>query len=180
MPTHTDAKAMARTLRGALADRNVSLSHSECLEIVARQFGFADWNTLSAKLPVEEGRRARSQRPDAAPPPTVPMGTPSAVTEYVPAIPLRDIVIYPQGEGACQMTRDAAPEQVCCSFCGKSQHEVRSLVEGDCSRPRRAPERCVFICDECVTLCAQVNADMGACAPGNALPPRQERDDSTF
>ena len=33
-----------------MARRNVSLPHSECLEIVAQQFGFADWNTLSARL----------------------------------------------------------------------------------------------------------------------------------
>jgi len=180
MPTHTDAKAMARSLRGALADRNVSLSHSECLEIVARQFGFADWNTLSAKLPAEEGRLARSQRPNTAPPPTVPLGTPSSVTERMPVMPLRDVVIYPEKEGACRMTPDAAPEQVCCSFCGKSQHDVRSFVEGGCSRPQRAPGRCVFICDECVALCAQINADTGRHAPGNALSPQQERGDSTL
>jgi ATP-dependent Clp protease ATP-binding subunit ClpX len=31
-----------------------------------------------------------------------------------------------------------------CSFCSKSQHEVKCLVRGPAS---------VFICDECVTLC---------------------------
>jgi hypothetical protein len=50
----------------------------------------------------------------------------------------------------------AMPEQMSCSFCGKSQHDVRSLCEGSCSR---APRSCVFICDECVALCAHVNAD---------------------
>ena len=30
-----------------------------------------------------------------------------------------------------------------CSFCGKSQHEVRKLIAGPS----------VFICDECVELC---------------------------
>lgn len=57
------------------------------------------------------------------------------------------------------MTRTAAPEQLSCSFCGKSPHDVRSLIEGGCSRARRAPESCVFICDECVALCAQIDAD---------------------
>ena len=33
-----------------------------------------------------------------------------------------------------------------CSFCGKSQHEVRKLIAG--------PE--VFICDECVDLCTGI------------------------
>lgn len=51
MRTHQDAKAMAKSLRESMTRRNVSLSHGECLEIVAKQFGFADWNTLAARLP---------------------------------------------------------------------------------------------------------------------------------
>ncbi|SDG91447.1 glyoxalase superfamily protein [Pelagibacterium luteolum] len=42
-------KTMAKALRGALADRGVSLSHGQCLDLVAKQFGFADWNVLSAR-----------------------------------------------------------------------------------------------------------------------------------
>ena len=41
-------KSMARALRSALAERNIDASHSECLEIVARQHGLRDWNTLVA------------------------------------------------------------------------------------------------------------------------------------
>ena len=33
-----------------------------------------------------------------------------------------------------------------CSFCGKSQHEVRKLIAGPS----------VFICDECVALCNDI------------------------
>ena len=33
-----------------------------------------------------------------------------------------------------------------CSFCGKSQHEVRKLIAGPT----------VFICDECVDLCNDI------------------------
>lgn len=33
-----------------------------------------------------------------------------------------------------------------CSFCGKSQHEVRKLIAGPS----------VFICDECVELCNDI------------------------
>ena len=40
-----DPKAMARHLRQALADRGVTVSHSEALELVARQLGVRDWNT---------------------------------------------------------------------------------------------------------------------------------------
>ncbi|HEY2780281.1 MAG TPA: glyoxalase superfamily protein [Steroidobacteraceae bacterium] len=53
----------------------------------------------------------------------------------------------------------AAHERLFCSFCGKSPNEVRSFCEGSCSRQRHASQSCVFICDECVALCAQVNAD---------------------
>jgi len=41
-------------------------------------------------------------------------------------------------------------EQQChCSFCGKSQKEVRILIAGPT----------VFICDECVDLCGQIVAE---------------------
>jgi uncharacterized glyoxalase superfamily protein PhnB len=45
-----DAKLMAKALRAAMAERNMELSHSETLEIVARQFGFDDWNILAAEI----------------------------------------------------------------------------------------------------------------------------------
>jgi catechol 2,3-dioxygenase-like lactoylglutathione lyase family enzyme len=50
MRSFRDAKLMARTLREAMASRQVELSHSETLEIVARQFGYADWNLASASF----------------------------------------------------------------------------------------------------------------------------------
>jgi len=45
-----DAKAMAQTLREALNARSVSLTHSESLELIAKIFGFHDWNVLAAKI----------------------------------------------------------------------------------------------------------------------------------
>lgn len=53
MHTFLDAKQMARALRQGLADRQLDLSHSDCLELVAQQFGFADWNTLAARINAE-------------------------------------------------------------------------------------------------------------------------------
>lgn len=50
MRTFRDAKAMAKTLRQGLSERSIDLSHSDCLELVARQFGLADWNTLAAAV----------------------------------------------------------------------------------------------------------------------------------
>jgi len=45
-----DAKVMAQTLRHAFSDKHISVSHSECLEIVSRQFGFDNWNILAARI----------------------------------------------------------------------------------------------------------------------------------
>src|SRR5690606_39241157 len=36
-----------------------------------------------------------------------------------------------------------------CSFCGKSQHEVRKLIEGPSA----------FVCDECIELCNTILQD---------------------
>ena len=133
MRTCKDAKAMAKSLRNSLAARSVLLSHSECLEIVAKQSGFADWNTFSARLDAESGQPSRPEHRSDLQPATL--------------------------GGDCQETRNADPEQVSCSFCGKSK--VRTLIEGGCSRDRTgAHQGCLFICDECVAFCAQVNADL--------------------
>lgn len=50
MRSFLDAKAMAKTLRLELKNRKIELGHSECLEVVAKQFGFRDWNTMAAEL----------------------------------------------------------------------------------------------------------------------------------
>jgi hypothetical protein len=135
MFTQKNAKTMAKSLRDYFVDRNVSLSHSTCLEIVARQFGFADWNTLSAKLPAHGGLET----------------------------PFGKVETHPEKDGTSQMSRTAAPWSAC-SFCGKSRHEVRSLIGGcggwEAFRASRGPERSnVFICDECATFAAQHFAD---------------------
>ena len=54
-----------------------------------------------------------------------------------------------------------------CSFCGKSQHEVRKLIAGPT----------VFICDECVELCMDIireeNKTTGMKAREGVPPPRE-------
>lgn len=35
------------------------------------------------------------------------------------------------------MSQAAMQEQLCCSFCGKLSHEVRTLIEGGCARAAR-------------------------------------------
>jgi len=45
-----DTKTMAHTLRDALKNRAFESTHSECLELVAKMFGYDNWNILSAKI----------------------------------------------------------------------------------------------------------------------------------
>lgn len=104
-----DAKAMAHALRDALRVKTVETTHSESLELIAKAFGYANWNVLSAKIDAAEPRSgaegARSRVPD----------------------PKRQKTLY-------------------CTFCGKSQHDVRKLIAGPA----------VYICDECVDLCTDI------------------------
>lgn len=52
MQPFRDAKTIAKSLRNDLRDRHqLELSHSECLEIVARMCGYENWNVLSAQKP---------------------------------------------------------------------------------------------------------------------------------
>jgi len=56
MRTYRDAKAMAKAMREALVERQLDISHSQALEIVARQFGLDSWNILSAKIEDGDGK----------------------------------------------------------------------------------------------------------------------------
>jgi hypothetical protein len=73
MRTIRDAKAMAKTLRAELLARTqADLPHSQCLEIVARQFGVDNWNVLAALI--EKGDPAApSWRTTFAPATTIPV-----------------------------------------------------------------------------------------------------------
>ena len=54
-----------------------------------------------------------------------------------------------------------------CSFCGKSQHEVRKLIAGPS----------VFVCDECVELCNDIireEMQEKSSAAGSKLPKPHE------
>jgi len=48
LPSVADLKAQAKRLRATLAADGHSLSHSQSLELLARQHGFRDWNTACA------------------------------------------------------------------------------------------------------------------------------------
>src|SRR4029077_10422557 len=54
MRNFRDAKAMARALRDALKAKAIETTHSEALELIAKAFGYENWNILSAKIEVAE------------------------------------------------------------------------------------------------------------------------------
>jgi hypothetical protein len=102
-----DAKTMAQSLRRALSDKSVKLTHSDCLELISKSFGLDNWNVLAAKID------AARPAPDLA------------------ATQSKDKTLY-------------------CSFCGKPQQEVATLIAG----PPPA-----MICNECVGLCDSILFD---------------------
>jgi hypothetical protein len=50
LPSREAIKAQAKRLRATLAADGNILSHSEALELLARQHAFRDWNTMSAAI----------------------------------------------------------------------------------------------------------------------------------
>lgn len=58
LPSLDELKAQARRLRTTLEAGGTAVSHSKSLELIARQHGFADWNTLYAKAGNQPPRRA--------------------------------------------------------------------------------------------------------------------------
>jgi hypothetical protein len=109
-----DAKAMAHALRDALKSRAVETTHSDSLELIAKAFGYDNWNILSAKI---EAAKPHQEATDVL---------------------------------SSADTADSGPQKTLyCSFCGKSQHDVRKLIAGPL----------VYICDACVQLCTNIVND---------------------
>ncbi len=50
LPTLDALKSQAKRLRSELAQSGTELGHSRALEIMAKQYGFKDWNTLHAAV----------------------------------------------------------------------------------------------------------------------------------
>ena len=76
-----DAKAMAQTLRAALAAAGFKITVSQSLELIAKMFGVADWNTLAAAI------RGQPPAPQAHTPrensfPTPPTGDSTPVHSF--------------------------------------------------------------------------------------------------
>lgn len=75
-----DAKAMARRLREALAQKGVALTHTDSLELIARSFGLKDWQVLAALIATAE----------------TPTSTSDPGDWKGPALYLRDVVAFPK------------------------------------------------------------------------------------
>jgi hypothetical protein len=57
---------MAHALRDALKAKAVETTHSESLELIAKAFGYENWNILSAKIDAAKPRQiAESTDPSA-------------------------------------------------------------------------------------------------------------------
>jgi DNA-binding CsgD family transcriptional regulator len=76
-----DAKAMARTLRAALAAKGLQITISQGLELIAEIFGEVDWNTLAAAIHAEGTARG----------PNAPSPPPSAEAVTAPGAPVRGL-----------------------------------------------------------------------------------------
>ena len=61
MRDYRDAKAMAQSLRAELAARGLKITIGGSLQLIAKAFGAADWNTLSATI-----KAAKSEPKEAA------------------------------------------------------------------------------------------------------------------
>jgi hypothetical protein len=55
-----EAKAMARALRDALKAKAIETTHTEALELIAKAFGYENWNILSARIEAAERPAAAS------------------------------------------------------------------------------------------------------------------------
>src|SRR5437868_14502005 len=71
MRDYRDAKVMAQAVRAFLADHGVNISNSQSLELMAKAFGFADWNTLAAAI---SGEVTPPRTKAATPPATIDAG----------------------------------------------------------------------------------------------------------
>lgn len=117
--TPSEVKARANKLRDILANHGHQLKHTESLEVISKLEGAADWNTYSAHLTAEQ--KTLEQNPG---------NRNSEISSTEPdhsEKPDKNKILY-------------------CSFCGKSQHEVRKLIAG--------PN--VQICECCTELCIDI------------------------
>ena len=121
-----DAKAMAQTLRESLTTKAVTISHSESLELVSRMLGVADWNTLSALLHAERRETV------------APAAQLKTTTAFYPAIPMRDLVPFPNATYPLYVGREKTVQALNQAFEGGREVVVAIQREAAVDEPRLA------------------------------------------
>jgi ATP-dependent Lon protease len=127
MRDYREAKAMARRLREALAERGAHFPHSECLELVARSFGLKDWHVLSALV-------AEADAP--APPEPQPPPLPAAAWSG-PVVMLRDVVAFPKLTFPLFVGREASKRALQRAYGGEQELLLVAQRDRDEDRPGR-------------------------------------------
>ena len=111
MRDYRDAKAMARRLREALAQKGVSQTHTECLELIARSFGLKDWQVLAAMIEADAGGGADKAGADAL----------SPRLWSGPLLPVRDIVMFPKLTAPLFVGRARSMRALASAFTGEQE-----------------------------------------------------------
>ena len=102
--------------------------------VIAREYGFKSWRKLKSFVDARDAQNEATRE------------LASLINEYNAA---NQPDVAPR-KSASDGSGDDAPR---CSVCHKSQHEVDELLAG--------PDA-VFICNQCVELCAEIIADQTA------------------
>ena len=108
----------------------LELKLSQAQLVIARECGFASWPKLKSGL-------EQWQEQNEIPPSVLYNNLIKKITS----------LIATDETGAKSKPENQIPITLFCTFCNKSQHDVKYLIAG----PRQ-----VFICNDCVELCNQI------------------------
>lgn len=118
-----DAKAMAHSLREAIAVKQITLGHSESLEIVSKMLGLTDWNTLSALI--NTGRRGSTGE--------IPAEEAGAI---LPAFPIKDLVPFPNTQLPLWIKRPRTVQALDQAFSNRRKLVLVAQRNRDVQEPR--------------------------------------------
>jgi transcription antitermination factor NusG len=131
-----DAKAMARALRDALKAKAIETTHSEALELIAKAFGYENWNILSAKIEAAEpmarllGDALKAKAVETTDAATLELIARAFGYETWSILSAKIEATEPRAGNEHTISAGTQDDNatVYCTFCGKSQHEVRKLM----------------------------------------------------
>jgi len=131
-----DAKAMARALRDALKAKAIETTHSEALELVAKAFGYENWNILSAKIEAAEpmarllGDTLKAKAVETTDAAALELIARAFGYESWNILSAKIEATEPRAGNEHTISAGTQDDKATlyCTFCGKSQHEVRKLM----------------------------------------------------